>query len=116
METGFSSDRRNQRDRRVNVVDHLYRQMTMERRSFWEVVYPLYMTREITNEHLRQLVRMGLEDARGNYKLVTQLFSMRAAEYKKFLNFLRKHNCQPSFLLFRTIPKKGQEQEKKAAS
>ena len=43
----------------------------------------------------------GLHDARGNYKIVTRMFNMEADDYKKFLNFLRKHDCQPSFKEFR---------------
>ncbi len=42
------------------------------RESFWTAVYPLYMQREITRGNVRDLVRKGLEEARGNYKIVAQ--------------------------------------------
>jgi hypothetical protein len=59
------------------------------------------MHREITRGNVRDLVRKGLEDARGNYKLVTRLFNIDPREYKKFLNFLRKHDCQLPFKEYR---------------
>ena len=45
---------------------------------------------EITRQHVRDLVRRGLEEARGNYKIVARLFNMEPREYKRFLNFLEE--------------------------
>jgi hypothetical protein len=59
------------------------------------------MQREITRAHVRDVVRRGLEEARGNYKIVTRIFNMQSADYKKFLNFLRKHDCQLPFREYR---------------
>ena len=72
-----------------------------ERESFWTAVYPLYMQREITRGNVRDLVRKGLEEARGNYKIVARLFNMEQRDYKRFLNFLRKHDCQLPFKEYR---------------
>jgi len=92
---------RPKRERRRTVADDLYKRLTDERESFWSVVYPLYMQREITRSNVRDLVRKGLEEARGNYKIVTRLFNMDPRDYKKFLNFLRKHDCQVPFKEYR---------------
>ena len=92
---------RPKRERRRTVADDLYKKLLDERESFWNTVYPLYMQREITRGNVRDLVRKGLEEARGNYKIVARLFNMEQREYKRFLNFLRKHHCQPSFKEFR---------------
>ena len=89
--------------RNANVVDDLYNRLTSDRECFWTAVYPLYMQREITRTHVRDLVQKGLEEARGNYKIMVQLFNMEAADYKKFLNFLRKHQCQLPFKEYRQI-------------
>jgi hypothetical protein len=72
-----------------------------ERQSFWQTVYPLYMNREITRANVRELVHKGLEQARGNYKIVLRLFNMEPGDYKRFLNFLRKHDCQLPFKEYR---------------
>jgi transcriptional regulator with PAS, ATPase and Fis domain len=89
------------RERRRTVADDLYKRLIDERQSFWTVVYPLYMQREITKSNVRDLVRKGLEEARGNYKIVARIFNMEARDYKRFLNFLRKHDCQVPFKEYR---------------
>jgi transcriptional regulator with PAS, ATPase and Fis domain len=92
---------RPKRERRRTVADDLYRRITEKHESFWTAVYPLYMEREITKEIVRDVVRRGLEEARGNYRLVAKLFNTQPTEYKRFLNFLRKHDCQLPFKEFR---------------
>jgi transcriptional regulator with PAS, ATPase and Fis domain len=92
---------RPRRERRKTVADELMRRLLNERESFWTLVYPLYMRRDITRGDIRDLVRKGLEEARGSYKIVARLFNMEESEYKRFLNFLRKHDCQVSFKEYR---------------
>ncbi len=92
---------RPRRERRRTVADDLYNRLTQHHESFWTTVYPLYMQREITRTNVREVVKKGLEEARGNYKLVLRLFNIPPREYKRFLNFLRKHDCQLPFREFR---------------
>jgi two-component system NtrC family response regulator len=92
---------RPKQERRRTVADDLYQRLVEERQSFWSVVYPLYMQREITRSHVRDVVRKGLQEARGNYKIVARLFNMDQGDYKRFLNFLRKHDCQVPFKEYR---------------
>jgi two-component system response regulator AtoC len=89
------------RERRRTVADDLYRQLVQQKESFWTAVYPLFMDREITRANVRDVVRRGLEESRGNYKIVVRLFNMEPRDYKRFLNFLRKHDCQVPFKEFR---------------
>lgn len=88
---------------RSSVADDLYRKLLSERESFWNVVYPLYMNREITRNNVRELVHKGLEEARGNYKIVLRLFNMAPTDYKRFLGFLRKHECHLPFKEYRSF-------------
>jgi DNA-binding NtrC family response regulator len=90
-----------QKERRRTVADELYKRLTEQRESFWTAVHPLYMNREITKRDLREVVRRGLAEAHGNYRVVTRRFNMPSTEYKRFLNFLRKHDCQVSFKQYR---------------
>jgi transcriptional regulator with GAF, ATPase, and Fis domain len=92
---------RPKKERRRTVADELFKRIVDEHESFWTVVYPLYMNREITKANVRDLVGKGLEQARGNYKIVARLFNMDVCDYKKFLNFLRKHECQVPFREYR---------------
>jgi transcriptional regulator with PAS, ATPase and Fis domain len=89
------------------IADDLYEQLTEHGQSFWTAVYPLYMQREITRNHVRALVRKGLEEARGNYKIMAGLFNMESRDYKRFLNFLRKHDCQLPFKDYRHVALSG---------
>jgi transcriptional regulator with PAS, ATPase and Fis domain len=72
--------------------------------SFWDVAYEPFMARDLTREELRLVVRAGLEETRGNYKALVQLFNMAPRDYKRFLNFLRKYGCHMPFQRFRTAP------------
>jgi two-component system response regulator HydG len=92
---------RPQHERRRTVADDLYERMARGRQSFWTAVYPLYMRREITRAHVRELVRMGLQETRGSYKLVAKTFNLQPQDYRRFLSFLRKHDCQLPFHEFR---------------
>jgi transcriptional regulator with PAS, ATPase and Fis domain len=101
FKTSSSLSVRPRRERRRTVVDDLFKKLIEERQSFWATVYPLYMNREITRSNVRDLVHKGLEEARGNYKIVLRLFNIDAADYKRFLNFLRKHDCHLPFKEYR---------------
>jgi transcriptional regulator with PAS, ATPase and Fis domain len=101
IRTQRSISLRPKRERRRTVADDLLKRMINNHESFWTVVYPLYMQREITRGNLRELVSKGLEEAKGNYKIVTKLFNMEPGDYKRFLNFLRKHECQLPFREYR---------------
>ncbi len=92
---------RPKRERRRTVADDLYKKLVDGKESFWTAVYPLFMDREITRANVRDVVRRGLEEARGNYKIVARLFNMEPSDYKRFLNFLRKHDCQIPFKEYR---------------
>jgi len=69
--------------------------------SFWSVAYEPFMARDLTRTDIRELIRLGLEHTRGNYKLLVTTFNMGPGEYKKFLNFLRKYQCHVPFQSFR---------------
>jgi hypothetical protein len=101
IRTPRSISLRPKRERRRTVADELLKRMMVNKESFWTAVYPLYMQREITRGNLRELISKGLEESKGNYKIVTKLFNMEPGDYKRFLNFLRKHDCQLPFRDYR---------------
>jgi DNA-binding NtrC family response regulator len=72
--------------------------------SFWSEAYEPFMARDLTRHEIRELVRLGLEHTRGNYKLLVTAFNMPPEDYKKFLNFLRKYECHVPFQRFRMAP------------
>lgn len=82
----------------------LYDRLMRDRASFWTEVYEPFMARDLTRAEVRELIRMGLEHTRGNYKLLVTAFNMPPEDYKKFLNFLRKYQCHVPFQRFRMMP------------
>ena len=60
------------------------------------------MARDITREDMRLIVRTGLEQTQGSYRLLVSLFNMSADDYKRFLGFLKQHDCHLPFQRFRT--------------
>jgi DNA-binding NtrC family response regulator len=89
---------------RFTIADELATRMIEHRESFWSVVYPEFMARDLTRDDLRRIVQIGLESTSGNYRLLTRLFGMPDEDYKRFLSFLRKHECHLPFKHFRVAP------------
>jgi hypothetical protein len=89
------------RERRTQTADELYTAITAAGYSFWDHIYPLFLSRDITRHDLRELVRRGLTTTRGNYRALLKLFGMESGDYKRFLNFLAAHDCRADFREFR---------------
>jgi len=89
-------------------VEELIARMLRHGESFWATVYPLFMSRDLTRNDLRRIIEVGLEQTNGNYRLVVALFNMPGEDYKRFLGFLRKHNCHLPFQRFRTVSSRSQ--------
>jgi hypothetical protein len=87
-----------------DVADVLAARMLDHGESFWSAVYPAFMARDLTRDHLRKLIHLGLERTNGNYRMLVERFNMSSADYKRFLGFLRKHDCHLPFQKFRAIP------------
>ena len=83
--------------------------MLKQGESFWAVVYPPFMSRDLTRTDLRKIVQIGLEITNGNYRMLVQLFNMPTQDYKRFLSFLRKHDCHLPFQRFRVVPGRLQD-------
>jgi DNA-binding NtrC family response regulator len=86
-----------------SVVDRLFDRMVKQGEPFWSAVYSLYMFRDLTRSELRAIVARGLEATGGSYKMLIQLFNMDQGDYKRFLNFLRKQQCQVPYERFRAV-------------
>jgi two-component system, NtrC family, response regulator len=87
-------------DRRRTVSHVLYERM-IAGESFWDAVHEPYIARDIRKSDVRAVVQKGLESTRGNYRVLTRLFNIPPGQYKRFLNFLRKHECLLPYREFR---------------
>jgi len=93
--------------------DVLYERMSVGGESFWSVVYEPYMAHDLTRHDLRAIVSRGLERTRGNYKALVQSFNLEPSDYKRFLSFLRKHDCHMPFQRFRAMPVRLSDEEER---
>ena len=99
-------------------IEAAFDRMVRHRESFWAVVYPAFMTRDLTRADLRFIVGRGLQETAGSYKMLVELLNMKPTDYKRFLNFLRKHECQVPFERYRSVrrrPHATHEDEFRAA-
>jgi two-component system nitrogen regulation response regulator NtrX len=75
----------------------LFDRLVAGRECFWTAVYDPFMARDLTRDDLRALIRRGLEETRGSYKLLMPLFNIEARHHRRLLNALRKHDCLIGF-------------------
>lgn len=82
--------------------DRLFDRLVNGGESFWSCVYAPFMSRDLTRDDVRSVVRQGLERTSGSYRVMVELFNMPVADYKRFLSFLRKYQCHMPFQQFRS--------------
>jgi DNA-binding NtrC family response regulator len=86
-----------------STAEVMFKRMVQDHEAFWKVVYEPFMSRDITRDDVRALVKHGLGLTRGNYKALAQLFNV-PADYKRLMNFLRKYQCHVPIQDFRSRP------------
>jgi transcriptional regulator with GAF, ATPase, and Fis domain len=89
------------------LADRLLRRMVEGGESFWSVVHVPFMERDLSRDLLRAVISGGLERTCGSYRVLVELFNMPRGDYKRFLSFLRKHDCQVPFHAFRVLRGRG---------
>jgi transcriptional regulator with PAS, ATPase and Fis domain len=86
------------------IITDLLVRMTERGESFWSAVHAPFIHRDLVRAQLRAIVSAGLQRTSGNYRLMARLFNLPPTDYKRFLAFLRKHDCQLPFQAFRVVP------------
>jgi transcriptional regulator with PAS, ATPase and Fis domain len=69
--------------------------------NFWDSVARPYAERRITKNQVEHLIRQGLERTGGSYKKMLALFRIPESDYKRFMDFLRRHHCNIDFRGYR---------------
>jgi transcriptional regulator with GAF, ATPase, and Fis domain len=101
---------------KVTHAEELASRMLDHGESFWSAVYPLFVARDLTRSDLRKVIQTGLERTNGNYRMLVELFNMPPGDYKRFLSFLRKHDCHLPFQRFRAVPARLQSPQGASAT
>ena len=83
------------------AADAAWDEMMHGGRSFWTVVHPRFINRELTKADVREIIRRGLEQTQGSYRKLVELFHLPQTDYKRFLAFLSQHDCHLPFHEFR---------------
>jgi len=82
----------------IERIEATFRDLTAGRKDFWETM------QAVSSDELRALITLGLNEAKGSYKEVAALFQLRAGEYRRFMDFLRRNNCLIDFSPYRRPP------------
>ena len=69
--------------------------------DFWETIAKPYSERMITKSQVECVIRRGLERTRGSYRKMLPLFRIPDSDYKRFMDFLRRHHCNIDFRGYR---------------
>jgi transcriptional regulator with PAS, ATPase and Fis domain len=69
--------------------------------NFWDSVANPYTSRLITKIQVRDVIGRALAQTGGNYRKVVRLLNMQDHEYKRFMDFLRRHRCNVDFRPYR---------------
>jgi transcriptional regulator with PAS, ATPase and Fis domain len=85
-----------------SASEALFERMVNGGESFWTCVYAPFMSRDLTRDDMRAIVRRGLERTGGNYRVMVELFNMPLEDYKRFLGVLHKYQCHMPFQQFRS--------------
>ncbi|MEX2271276.1 MAG: sigma 54-interacting transcriptional regulator [Vicinamibacterales bacterium] len=63
--------------------------------SFWAAVYEPFMNRDLSRSQVKAFIRRGLGSADNNYRRLLDLLGLPAADYQRFMDFLRHHELKP---------------------
>jgi DNA-binding NtrC family response regulator len=73
----------------------LYVELVDGRKSYWDVVYPAFMDRELSRSQVRAILHKGLARSDGSYQKLLAVFNMPPSDYQKFMDHLRHHRLKP---------------------
>jgi two-component system response regulator AtoC len=90
-------------DPHTERVNKILDRLLVHHESFWTSAYAAFMSRDISRDDMRAMIRAGLEQTHGSYRTLLGLFNMAPGDYKRFLGFLKQHDCQLPFQRFRAV-------------
>ncbi len=77
-------------------VDEIWRRIAAGE-SFWSTAHAQFKAHDLTRNDVRELIRRGLAQTRGNYRQLVEAFNMESADYRRFLSFLYQYDCNLPF-------------------
>jgi DNA-binding NtrC family response regulator len=74
------------------AADELWHRMA-NGEDFWSVVHKAYKARELARQDLASLIDRGLQETRGSYRALLEVFHLPSTDYKRFHAFLYQQRC-----------------------
>jgi DNA-binding NtrC family response regulator len=87
------------------IADEMWHRM-MHGEDFWAVVHKAYKARELARQDLAMIIDRGLQETRGNYRALLQVFHLPATDYKRFHAFLYQQRCNLPVAAYRRRPRR----------
>jgi DNA-binding NtrC family response regulator len=75
--------------------DDLLLQVIDGAKDFWQIIYQPFMERDLNRSQVKAVIKRGLVVAEGHYSRLVDLMHMPAADYQRFMDFLRHHRLKP---------------------
>jgi two-component system response regulator AtoC len=69
--------------------------------NFWESIARPFADRQITRSHVESVIREGLAATNGSYRRLMAHFKIPDSDYKRFMDFLRRHRCHVDYRQYR---------------
>ena len=86
------------------IANEMWHRM-MQGEDFWAVVHKAYKARELARHDLAMIIDRGLQETRGNYRALLQVFHLPASDYKRFHAFLYQQRCNLPVAAYRRRPR-----------
>jgi transcriptional regulator with PAS, ATPase and Fis domain len=97
-------------DTQSDEVQTWFKDISEGRKDFWSAIHKSYKRRDISREKVLAFVDFGLRSTRGSYKEMAGRFRLKEAEYRRFMDFLRRNECLLDFRPYRkaaSIPREN---------
>jgi transcriptional regulator with GAF, ATPase, and Fis domain len=75
--------------------------ITIVCRNFWQDVAIPLQERRITRYQVETMIRQGLQQTKGSYRKLLPGLGMDSHDYKRFMDFLRRHHCNVDYRGYR---------------
>jgi DNA-binding NtrC family response regulator len=65
------------------------------RENFWEIVCQAFLDRDLNRAQMKAIIKKGLSMSEGSYRRLLEVLHLPAADYQRFMDFLRHHDLKP---------------------
>jgi two-component system NtrC family response regulator len=75
----------------ADVVTTLYNSVVQGGEDWWKVVGEAFLNRDLNRAQMKAIIKKGMAASGGSYRQLLEVFRLPAADYQRFMDFLRHH-------------------------